>query len=49
MGSCHKLNIKAGRHDKISRCDRICPVCGLNIKDEGHFLLNCFKKPFSVK
>ena len=28
--SNHKLNIEIGRYDKISRCDRICPVCGLN-------------------
>ena len=32
--SNHKLNIETGKYDKISRCDRICPVCGLNIEDE---------------
>ena len=41
--SNHKLNIEIGRYDKISRCDRVCPVCGLNIEDEIHFLLNCPK------
>ena len=41
--SNHKLNIETGRYDKISRCDRICPVCGLNIEDEIHFLFNCPK------
>ena len=29
--SNHKLNIETGRYDNISRCDRICPVCGLNL------------------
>ena len=28
----HKLNIDTGRFDKITRCDRICPVCGLNMR-----------------
>jgi len=28
---------------RFSRCDRICPVCGLNIEDELHFLFNCPK------
>ena len=32
--SNHKLNIETGRYDNISRCDRICPVCGFNIEDE---------------
>ena len=41
--SNHKLNIETGRYDKISRCDRICPVCGLNIEDEIHFLFHCPK------
>ena len=35
--SNHKLNIETSRYDKISRCDRIFPVCGLNIKDEIDF------------
>ena len=38
--SNHKLNIETGRYGKISRCDRICPVCGLNIEDEIHFLFD---------
>ena len=41
--SNHKLNIETGRYDKISRCDRICLVCDLNIEDEIHFLFNCPK------
>ena len=41
--SNHKLNIETGRYDNISRCDRICPVCGLNIEDEIHFLVDCPK------
>lgn len=40
--SDHKLNTETGRYDKISRCDRICPVCGLNIEDEIHFLSKIF-------
>ena len=30
--SDHKLNIETGTYDKISRYNRICPVCGLNIE-----------------
>ena len=41
--SNHKLNIETGRYYKISRCDRICPVCGPNIEDEILFLFNCPK------
>ena len=41
--SNHKLNIETGRYDRISRCDRICPVYGLNIEDEIHLLCNCPK------
>ena len=41
--SDHKLNIETGRYDKISRCDRICPVCRLDIEDEIHFLFDCAK------
>ena len=41
--SNHKLNIETGRYDKILRCDRISPVCGLNIEDEIHFLFDCPK------
>ena len=39
--SNHKLNIETGRYNKISRCDRICPVCSLDIEYEIHFLLDC--------
>ena len=41
--SNHKLNIETGRYNKISRCDRICPVCSLDIEDEIHFLFDCAK------
>ena len=41
--SNHKLNIETGRHDNISRCNRICPVCGLSVEDEIHFLFDCPK------
>ena len=41
--SDHKLNIEAGRYDKILRCDKICPVCGPNIEDEIHFAFECPK------
>ena len=34
--SNRKLNIETGWYDKISRCDRICPVCSLDIEDEVH-------------
>ena len=37
------MSKQLGRYDKISRCDRICPVCGLNIEDEIHFQFNCPK------
>ena len=44
--SCHKLNIETGRYDKISRCDRICPVCGFNtfclIAQNNHHLDTTF-------
>ena len=41
--SNHKLNIETGMYNKISRCDRICPVCSLDIEDEIHFLFDCAK------
>ena len=41
--SNHKLNIETGRYDKISRCDRTCPVCNLDIEDEIQFLFDCAK------
>ena len=41
--SNHKLNIETDRYDKISRCNRMCPVFSLNIEDEIHFLFDCPK------
>ena len=41
--SNHKLNTETGMYDKISRCDRICPVGSLDIEDEIHFLFDCAK------
>ena len=41
--SNHKVNIETSRYDKISRCDRICPVCSLDIEDEIHFLFDWAK------
>ena len=41
--SNHKLNLETGRYDKISRCARICPVCGFDTEDEIHFLFDCPK------
>ena len=41
--SNHKLNIETGRYDNISRCNKICPVCGLSVEDEIHFLFDCPK------
>ena len=41
--SNHNLNIETNKYDRISRCYRICPVCGLNIEDETHFLFDCPK------
>ena len=46
--SNHKLNIETGRYDKISRFDRICPVCSLDIEDEIHFLFDCAKLLFDL-
>ena len=36
----HKLDFETGRYDKISRCDRTCPVCNLDIEDEIQFLFD---------
>ena len=41
--SNHKLHIETGRYDIISRCDRICPVCSLDIEDETLSLFDCAK------
>ena len=41
--SNHRLNIETGRYEKISRCDRTCLVCSLDIEDEIQFLFDCAK------
>ena len=41
--SNHKLNIETGRYNKISRFDKNCPVCSLDIGDKIHFLFDCAK------
>ena len=46
--SNHKLNIETGRYDNISRCNRVCPVCGLSFVDDIHFLFDC-KKYSSIR
>ena len=39
--SNHKLMIEVGRHMKLRKEDRICPLCHLEIEDEIHFLTKC--------
>ena len=40
--SNHKRKIETGRYEKVSRCDRLCTLCGLNnIEYEIHFLFHC--------
>ena len=46
--SNHKLNIETGRYDNISRCNRICPVCGLSVHFQIHFLID-FPKYSSIR
>ena len=48
--SDHKLMIELGRHNKIPREKRVCPLCKLGIEDEVHFTLKCqfFQKPRST-
>ena len=46
--SNHELNIETRRYDKISRCDRICPVCGLSVEYYIHFLFD-YPKYSSVR
>ena len=42
MCSSHTLRIETGRHQNISRDERICHLCDLNkIEDEDHFILEC--------
>ena len=39
--SNHNLMIETGRHKKINREMRICPLCHKGIEDEMHFLFSC--------
>ena len=47
--SNHNLNIETNKYGRISRCDRICPICGLNIEDEIHFLFDQCPKYSSIR
>ena len=37
------LNIETGRFRGLDLCDRICPVCDVEVEDEVHFLCKCPK------
>ncbi len=39
--SSHLLTIETGRHKKIQKDERICPLCNNGIEDETHFLIQC--------
>ena len=39
--SDHKLMIELGRHNKMPREKRVCPLCKSGIEDEVHFTLKC--------
>ena len=39
--SNHRLMIESGRHMKLPKNERMCPVCSEGIEDEVHFLVNC--------
>ena len=40
--SCHLLPIESGPYKKISRVERLCPLCNRSeIGDEFHYLLKC--------
>ena len=40
--SSHNLEIETGRYNSISRSERICRLCQMNVvQDEFHFLLTC--------
>ena len=39
--SNHKLRIEIGRREGLEDFERICQVCGNQVEDEIHFLINC--------
>ena len=39
--SSHNLLIETGRHKKIPRELRICPLCHVEVEDEFHYVLKC--------
>ena len=39
--SSHLLTIETGRHKKIQKEERICPICKNGIEDEAHLLIRC--------
>ena len=39
--SNHKLAIETGRHNKIDRENRICPLCTNGVENEEHFMMKC--------
>ena len=41
--SAHKLEIKNGIYNKITREHRICKLCSIEVEDELHFQITCQK------
>ena len=40
--STHRLNIEVGRHNGVSRQNRLCHLCNnSDIEDESHFMIVC--------
>ena len=39
--SAHDLHIEKGRHTKTKLCNRKCFLCGIDVEDERHFVMNC--------
>ena len=39
--SAHDLHIEKGRHTKIKLSNRKCFLCGIDVEDELHFVMNC--------
>ena len=39
--SNHNLMIETGRHKKLERGMRVCPLCHKGVEDEVHFLFLC--------